>query len=60
MQKKQITISFAGDEQMKSLLEKWASEDERSMSYILRKLIKREAQNREQKRSENDYKVNQS
>ena len=43
----QITISFVGDKQIKELLEKWASEDERSVSYILRKIIKKEARNRQ-------------
>lgn len=46
---KQIIISVYADKQTKELLEKWALEQERSISYIIRKLVKKEAQSKEQK-----------
>jgi hypothetical protein len=42
----QITISFVGTQEIKSLLEKWAAEDDRSVSYILRQILEREARRR--------------
>jgi hypothetical protein len=34
-----ITISFVGTTEIKLWLEQWAKEDERSISYILRKIL---------------------
>ncbi len=42
----QITISFVGTQEIKSLLEKWAAEDDRSVSYILRQILENEARRR--------------
>lgn len=44
----QITISFVGTKELKDLLERWAQENERSLSYIMRQILKQEAQRREQ------------
>lgn len=43
----QITISFVGTAKLKSLLEQWAKQDDRSVSYIMRKILEKEAQQRE-------------
>ena len=43
----QITISFVGNTKLKSLLVKWAKQDDRSVSYIVRKILEKEAQQRE-------------
>ena len=40
------TICFVGTAELKELLEQWAAEDERSVSYIMRQILKREAQRR--------------
>lgn len=45
-----ITISFVGSPEIKIWLEQWAREDDRSMSYVLRQILKREAQRRVQTR----------
>lgn len=42
------TISFVGTTEIKTLLEQWADEDDRSVSYIMRQILKREAQRRKQ------------
>lgn len=42
------TISFVGTTEQKKLLKRWAKEDDRSVSYIMRQILKREAQRREQ------------
>lgn len=43
-----ITMSFVGTAEQKALLEQWAKEDDRSVSYVMRQILKREAQRREQ------------
>ena len=43
----QITISFVGTTKIKKLLEQWAAQDDRSVSYIMRKILENEAQCRE-------------
>lgn len=42
------TICFVGTTDQKALLEQWAAEDERSVSYIMRQILKREIQRRKQ------------
>ena len=42
------TICFVGTTELKTMLEQWAAEDERSVSYIMRQILKREAQRRKQ------------
>lgn len=44
----QVTICFIGTTNLKSQLEAWAKEDDRSVSYIIRDILKREAQRRTQ------------
>ena len=41
------TICFVGTDEQKALLEQWAKEDDRSVSYIMRQILTREAQRRE-------------
>lgn len=43
-----ITICFWGTRDHKKKLTKWADEDERSVSYIIRKLITNESKRREE------------
>ncbi|MBE7553126.1 MAG: hypothetical protein HS126_18795 [Anaerolineales bacterium] len=45
---KPITISFLGTTELKALLEQWAREDDRSVSYVMRQILKCEAQRRAQ------------
>lgn len=45
---KLTTICFIGTEEIKAQLEQWAKRDERSVSYILRQIIKRELTRQEQ------------
>jgi hypothetical protein len=45
---KLTTICFMGTEAIKAWLERWAAEDERSVSYILRQILKREIERQEQ------------
>lgn len=40
------TISFVGTPEIKNQLKKWATDDERSVSYILRKMVETEAKKR--------------
>jgi hypothetical protein len=47
-EEKLTTICFMGTAEQKALLERWAAADERSVSYMLRQLIKQEAQRRAQ------------
>lgn len=47
-----ITICFVGTTDQKTLLEQWAAEDERSVSYIMRQILKREIQRRKQPQKE--------
>lgn len=47
----QLTISFVGTTELKALLEKWAKQDDRSVSYILRKILEEEAKRRESEMS---------
>lgn len=42
------TICFVGTTELKTMVEEWAKEDERSVSYIMRQILKREAQRRKQ------------
>lgn len=42
----QITISFVATKKLKHLIERWAREDDRSVSYILRQILVKEAQRR--------------
>lgn len=42
------TICFVGTAELKAQLEQWAAEDERSVSYMMRQILKREAQRRAQ------------
>jgi hypothetical protein len=46
------TICFVGTTELKATLEQWAAEDERSVSYIMRQILKREAQRRKQPQAE--------
>lgn len=41
-------ISFVGTTELKTMLEQWAAEDDRSVSYVLRQILTREAQRRKQ------------
>lgn len=47
-----ITISFVGTTELKTLLERWAREDDRSVSYLMRQILTREAQRRQQTQTE--------
>lgn len=40
------TISFVGTTEIEIWLKSWATEDDRSVSYVLRKIIEQEAQRR--------------
>lgn len=48
-EKKLTTICFMATTEQKALLEQWAAADDRSASYILRQILKREAQRRQPK-----------
>ncbi len=39
-----ITISFVGTKELKALLKQWAEQDDRSVSYIIRQILKKESQ----------------
>lgn len=41
-----ITISFVATKKLKQLIEQWAQEDDRSVSYIIRQILAREAHRR--------------
>ena len=41
-----ITISFVGTTEQKTLLEQWAKQDDRSISWVMRQILKQEAQRR--------------
>ena len=43
-----VTISFVGTTEIRSWLRRWANEDDRSISYILRQILQQEAQRRAQ------------
>ncbi len=47
-EEKLTTICFMGTEAIKAQLERWAAEDERSVSYVLRRILKQEIKRREQ------------
>lgn len=47
MLEERITISFVGTAQLKSQLERWAAQDDRSVSYVLRKILESEARRRD-------------
>lgn len=38
-----ITISFVGTKELKALLQRWAEDDDRSVSYIIRQILERES-----------------
>lgn len=42
----QVTISFIGTQELKNLLKKWAAENDRSVSYILRQVLEKETRHR--------------
>lgn len=48
-EEKLTTICFMGTVEIKAQLEQWAAADDRSVSYILRQILKREAQRRQAK-----------
>ncbi len=49
MQKvEQVTICFIGTANLKAQLETWAKEDDRSVSSVMRDILKREVQRRTQ------------
>jgi hypothetical protein len=41
-----VTISFVATKKQKKLIEQWAQEDERSISYIIRQILEKEIQRR--------------
>ena len=41
-----ITISFVGTKELKALLQQWAEQDDRSVSYIIRQILEKESQRR--------------
>ena len=43
-----ITTSFVITTELRRLLEQWAKEEERSVSYVVRQILKAEAQRRKQ------------
>jgi hypothetical protein len=47
-EEKLTTICFMATTEQKALLEQWAVENDRSVSYIMRQILKREAQRRKQ------------
>ena len=42
------TICFVGTTELKTMLEQWAKDDDRSVSAVMRQILKREAQRRKQ------------
>lgn len=42
-----VTISFVGTTDIKALLERWAAEDDRSVSYVMRQILQAEARRRQ-------------
>jgi hypothetical protein len=52
-EEKLITICFMGTVEIKAQLEQWAAADERSVSYVLRQILKREAARRQAKPENN-------
>lgn len=59
-EEKLTTICFIGTEAIKTQLEQWAAEDERSVSYILRRILKREIERRIQPQTEQKPATQQS
>lgn len=41
-----ITISFVGTQELKDILKQWAARDERSISYVIRQILKQEIRRR--------------
>ena len=41
-----ITISFVGTRALKEVLQRWAEQDDRSLSYIIRQILEKEIQRR--------------
>lgn len=39
-----ITMSFVATKKLKKLVEQWAQDDNRSVSYIIRQILEKEAQ----------------
>jgi len=60
IEEKLTTICFIGTEAIKTQLEQWAAEDERSVSYILRRILKREIERRTQPQTEQKSATQQS
>jgi hypothetical protein len=48
MEEKLTTVCFMATTEQKTLLEQWASAEDRSVSYMMRQILKREAQRRSQ------------
>ncbi|MCL4299478.1 MAG: hypothetical protein KJ077_27325 [Anaerolineae bacterium] len=42
------TISFVGTTELKAMLEQWAKADDRSVSYVMRQILTKEAERRRQ------------
>jgi hypothetical protein len=59
-EEKLTTICFMGTEAIKTQLEQWAAEDERSVSYVLRQILKREIERRIQSQTEQKPVIQQS
>lgn len=53
------TICFVGTTELKTMVEEWAREDERSVSYIMRQILKREAQRRKPSKAPQTKPLNQ-
>ena len=55
-----ITISFVGTTDIKSLLEQWAKQEDRTVSATLRRILENEAhrRNRQPSRQEVQYQTN--
>ena len=51
---KPATISFVATTDLKALLERWAREDDRSISAVMRQILKREAQRRKTQEQQQD------
>lgn len=53
MAEKMVVVTFTTPKELKTLLEQWSEDDERSVSYTLRKLIVKEAQRRQTRKPVN-------
>jgi predicted transcriptional regulator len=54
-----ITISFVGTTELKALLERWAKEDDRSVSWVMRQILKKEARHRQRTYHTEQNSINQ-